>query len=156
MSENKNNRKIVLSHLTLPLQANGAGNVHGGEIMKMMDNAAGTVAIKYSKGNVVTARVDELMFLKPVMINSLVICTAEIVYVGNTSMEVLVTVETEDLRTDQGPEVALTAYFTMVAMDENGHPRKLPKFDPETEEEWQHYKEAQERRANYQARLKCK
>lgn len=156
MTENKNNRIIVLSHLTQPLQANGAGNVHGGEIMKMMDNAAGTVAIKYSKGNVVTARVDELMFLKPVMINSLVMCTAEIVYVGSTSMEVLVTVETDDIKTDNGPDVALTAYFTMVAMDENGHPRKIPKFNPETDVEWKHYKEAEERRETYQARLKCR
>lgn len=153
MTQNQNKRKIVLSHLTQPLQANGAGNVHGGEIMKMMDNAAGTVAMKYSKGDVVTARVDELMFHKPVMIDAFVSCTAEIVFVGNTSLEVLVTVEAEDLTSDSGPEIALTAFFTMVAMDENRHPKKIPPFTPETEEEWNRYRQAEKRRETYRRRL---
>lgn len=151
-----NRRKIILSQLMLPNQANGSGNVHGGEIMKMMDNAAGTVAMKYSKGDVVTARVDELMFHKPVMIDAFVSCTAEIVFVGNTSMEVLVTVETDDLTTDDGPEVALTAFFTMVALDDNRQPRKIPSYTPETEEEWNHYRQAEERREIYRKRLQSR
>ena len=151
-----NRRRIVLSQLMLPNQANGSGNVHGGEIMKMMDNAAGTVAMKYSKGDVVTARVDELMFHKPVMIDAFVSCTAEIVFVGNTSMEVLVTVETDDLTTDDGPEIALTAFFTMVALDDNRQPRKIPSYTPDTEEEWNRYRQAEERRELYRKRLQSR
>ena len=88
--------KIVMSQVMLPHQANVAGNVHGGEIMKFMDMAAAAVAMKFSKGNCVTARVDELLFHLPIFVGALVTCTASLVYVGRTSMEVLVRVESED------------------------------------------------------------
>ena len=74
--------KIVMSQVMLPHQANVAGNVHGGEIMKFMDMAAGAAAMKFSKGNCVTARVDELQFHLPIFVGALVTCTASIVYVG--------------------------------------------------------------------------
>ncbi len=148
------NREVSICQIMLPSQANMAGNVHGGEIMKMMDTAAGAVAIKYARCNVVTARVDELQFLKPVLLGSMVTCTATIVYVGNTTVEVVVTTEVEDLESDIGPEVALTAYFTMVALDKSGKPRKLTPFIPETETEKQLYADAEERRATYKKKLK--
>ena len=85
--------KIVMSQVMLPHQANVAGNVHGGEIMKFMDMAAAAVAMKFSKGNCVTARVDELLFHLPIFVGALVTCTASLEYVGRTSMEVLVRVE---------------------------------------------------------------
>ena len=81
--------KVVTSQVMMPHHANPAGNVHGGEIMKVMDNAAYAVALKYAKGNCVTARVDELEFHLPIFVGALVTCTASIVYVGRTSMEVL-------------------------------------------------------------------
>ena len=96
--------KIVMSQVMLPHQANVAGNVHGGEIMKFMDMAAAAVAMKFSKGNCVTARVDELLFHLPIFVGALVTCTASLVYVGRTSMEVLVRVESEDLESHSGPE----------------------------------------------------
>ena len=100
--------KIVMSQVMLPHQANVAGNVHGGEIMKFMDMAAAAVAMKFSKGNCVTARVDELLFHLPIFVGALVTCTASLVYVGRTSMEVLVRVESEDLESHSGPEKALS------------------------------------------------
>jgi acyl-CoA hydrolase len=150
----KSNREITICQIMLPSQANMAGNVHGGEIMKMMDNAAGAVAIKYARCNVVTARVDELQFLRPVLLGSMVTCTATIVYVGNTTMEVVVCTEVEDLESDIGPEIALTAYFTMVALDKSGKPRKLKPFEPITDEDKLLYADAIERRAIYKKRLK--
>ena len=147
-------REIRISQIMLPSQANNAGNVHGGEIMKMMDSAAGAVCHKYAKCNVVTARVDELQFIRPVLLGSMVICIARIVYVGNTTMEVIVTTEVEDLESDCDPEIALSGFFTMVALDKIGKPKKLKGFEPETEEEQILYDDAKQRREDYKKRLK--
>ncbi len=128
--------KIVTSQVMMPHHANPAGNVHGGEIMKVMDNAAYAIALKYAKGNCVTARVDELEFHLPIFVGALVTCTASIVYVGRTSMEVLVTVDAEELDGNGGPQRALSAYFSMVRMGKNGRPQEIGRpYIPETEEE---------------------
>lgn len=100
----------ILAQLVLPMQANPAGNVHGGEIMKMMDSAAGVAAQKHAHTNVVTARVDELNFKKPVLVGELVTCKAQVIYAGCSSMEVFVTVESEDLITGN-KQIALTAFL---------------------------------------------
>ena len=103
-----------------------SGNVHGGELMKMMDSTAYAAARKYCHANVVTARVDELEFHTPILIGDLVTCTAEVIYVGRSSMEVAVNVEVEVLEAEQEPQHALSAYFTMVALDRNGRPMAVP------------------------------
>lgn len=130
------NHKIVISEVMMPSHANPNGNVHGGEIMKMMDSAAYAVARRYARSNVVTARVDELEFHQPILIGDLVTCTAEIAFVGHSSMEVAVTVEVEELEQDtEGPQRALSAYFTMVALDRNSRPKNVPPLLLLTEEE---------------------
>ena len=112
-----------------------------------MDMAAAAVAMKFSKGNCVTARVDELLFHLPIFVGALVTCTASLVYVGRTSMEVLVRVESEDLESHSGPEKALSANFTMVCMGKNGRPQAIGReYVPETELEKKLWKEAEERR----------
>ena len=95
--------QVVMSQVMLPHQANVAGNVHGGEIMKFMDMAAGACAMKYARSNCVTARVDELVFHIPIFVGALVTCTANIAYVGNTSMDVYVEVYSEDMESGNGP-----------------------------------------------------
>lgn len=147
-----NNNQIIMSQVMLPHQANVAGNVHGGEIMKFMDTAAGAVAIKYSKSNCVTARVDELEFHLPIFVGALVTCTAKVVYVGRTSMEIFVNVEVEDLESNNGPQRALSAYFTMVAMGRNGRPQVVPPYSPETEEEIKEFEAAKVRIEQYKIR----
>lgn len=146
--------KIIMSQVMLPHQANVAGNVHGGEIMKFMDTAAGAVAMKYSKSNCVTARVDELEFHLPILVGALVTCTATIVYTGTTSMEVFVHVESEDLESDRGAQKALSAYFTMVAMGRTGRPQTVTPYKPETEEEIKLYDQAKARIEQYRSRNK--
>lgn len=146
--------EITMAATMQPFQANVAGNVHGGEIMKFMDNVAGAAAIQYTKSNVVTARVDELQFIKPIHVGGFVTCTGKIVYVGNTSLEVLVTVDVENLITHDEKQRALTAYFTMVALDENGNPAPIPAAFPETEKEIELYEEVEERRKAYRNRKK--
>lgn len=138
--------QIIMSQVMLPHQANVAGNVHGGEIMKFMDTAAGAVAMRYAKANCVTARVDELEFHLPIFVGALVTCTASIIYVGRTSMEVFVNVEAEDLESNSGPQKALSANFTMVCMGKNGRPQNVPEYTPQTEDELRLYKEAKKRK----------
>ena len=118
--------KIVISQVMMPSQTNPNGNVHGGEIMKMMDSTAYAAARKYARANVVTARVDELEFHLPILIGDLVTCTAEIVFVGHSSMEIAVNVDVEDLDQEGKPQRALSAYFTMVALDRNSRPKSVP------------------------------
>lgn len=134
--------QVVMSQVMYPHQANIAGNVHGGEIMKFMDTAAAAAAVKYARCNCVTARVDELIFHLPIFVGALVTCTATVVYVGNTSMDVYVRVDSEDLESSNGPEKALCAHFTMVAMGKNGKAQKVPPYVPETEDEKAVYEEA--------------
>ncbi|HWQ77851.1 MAG TPA: acyl-CoA thioesterase [Anaerovoracaceae bacterium] len=138
--------KLTMSQMMLPSQANVAGNVHGGEIMKLMDTAAGAIARKYARGNVVTARVDELQFHLPIFVGALVTLTATVAYVGRTSMEVIVNVDVEDLESDSEPRRALSAYFTMVALDKGGRPREVPPLQLETDEEKLLYEEIKRRR----------
>ena len=126
--------KIVISQVMMPSQTNPNGNVHGGEIMKMMDSTAYAASRKYARANVVTARVDELEFHLPILIGDLVTCTAEIVFVGHSSMEVAVNVDVEDLDQDGRPQRALTAYFTMVALDRNSRPKAVPPLILDTDE----------------------
>lgn len=133
--------QVVMSQLMLPQHANPAGNVHGGEIMKFMDNAAFAAAMKYARCNCVTARVDEIIFHLPIFVGALVTCVATVGYVGTTSMDVYVEVYSEDMESRNGPEKALCAHFTMVAMGKNGKAQKVPPYTPETEDEKTLYEE---------------
>ncbi len=137
--------KICIGNLMEPHQANVSGNVHGGEIMKLMDNTAGIVAHRHARSNTVTARVDGLEFIKPIHIGNLVTFEGRLTYVGRSSMEVLVKVYVEDLEVENSQKLALTGYFTMVALDENGRPKEVPRLQPETPEEEKLLSEGEER-----------
>lgn len=145
-----NHSALIMSQLMLPEQANPAGFIHGGELMKMMDNAAGVTAARHCHTNVVTARVSEINFLKPVKVGSLVIVNTRITFVHRSSMEVLVEVETEDIAEEQRVR-ALTAYYTMVSVDDQGRSLEVPPLVVYTEEEDRLFKEGLER---YEARKK--
>lgn len=127
--------RTVMSRIMLPSEANPAGNVHGGEIMKFMDTTAFVAAVKHCRTNVVTARVDELEFYLPILVGQLVTCRARLVFVGKSSMEVAVQVQVEDLKIDKPPKTALTAYFTMVALDDNCNPCRVPRLELRSPEE---------------------
>ena len=91
--------RVEMAQVMFPPDANQAGNIHGGSIMKLIDTAAGIVAMRHCRTNVVTASMDRLDFYEPVFVGELVILRAAINYVGKTSMEVGVRVEAEDLMT---------------------------------------------------------
>ena len=146
--------KTTLAQICLPHQTNSSGNIHGGEMMKMMDSAAGVAAMKYSGTNVVTARVDELCFKHSVHIGELVTCCANVVYAGKSSMETFVTVEAEN-PLDGTRKIALTAFFTMVALDENGVPHPVPSMkEPKDYFEKKLYEEGMKRYLKYKKRKK--
>jgi acyl-CoA hydrolase len=144
--------RSVMSQVVLPSQANPAGNVHGGEIMKMMDTAAYVAAARHAHTNIVTARVDELMFHTPIYVGALVTCWAELVFTGRTSMEVAVKVEAEYLQEEKPPEIALTALFTMVALDDKGVPCPVPPLILSTPEEEQRFREGEKRYRLYKSK----
>ena len=125
--------------------ANLAGNVHGGTIMKLIDNTGGIVASRHAGCLVVTASIDRLDFHSPVYIGDLLRLKASVNYVGTTSMEVGVRVEAENFITGEVRHTA-SAYLTFVALDEKGNPKKVPPLLPESEDEKRRYQEAGIRR----------
>ena len=117
------------------IDANAHGNVHGGVIMRMVDEAAAIVAIKHCQSpNVVTARVERFDFLAPAFIGDVVSVNCEMRYVGRTSMEVGVEVTAEDLITGEVRRIA-SSYVIYVAVDENRKPTPVPPLVPADEEE---------------------
>lgn len=143
--------RSILSQVMLPSQANPAGTVHGGEIMKMMDTCAGVAAMRHCKSNAVTARVNELEFYKSIYVGQLVICEACLVFTGNTSMEIKVTVKVEDLTSETPQMVALTALFTFVALDDERRPCKVPQLLPENDCEREEFEAGRLRHEAYKA-----
>jgi uncharacterized protein (TIGR00369 family) len=136
---------IIMSQLMNPEDTNLAGNVHGGVIMKLIDNAAGCVAARHSRSNVVTASIDRLDFYNPVFMGDLVTVKASLNFVGKTSMELGVRVEAESLITGYIRHTA-SAYLTFVALDGDGRPLQLPPLIAETDEEKRRIQEAENRR----------
>jgi uncharacterized protein (TIGR00369 family) len=143
--------RVEVAQLMMPSDANPAGNVHGGQLMKMIDDAAGVVAIRHGRGNMVTAGIDRLDFHAPVYVGNLVILKASVNYVGKTSMEIGVRVEAEDLKAATVRHTA-SAYLTFVALDEEGRPRTLPPLILESDEDRRRCEAAQRRRKE---RLGC-
>ena len=110
---------VILSHVMQPQDANPAGNIHGGVIMKLIDNAAGVVALRHARSNAVTASIDRLDFHYPVYVGDLVTLTASLNMTGRTSMEIGVRVESENMISGKTHHTA-SAYLTFVALNENG------------------------------------
>lgn len=125
----------TLSQVMLPGDANPAGTVHGGEIMKIMDTCGGVTAQRHARKTIVTVRVDELVFYQPIYVGELLICDARLVFTGRTSMEVEITVRVENLQSEEPVHTALKAFFTYVALDENRKPCAVPQLQTETDEQ---------------------
>jgi acyl-CoA hydrolase len=127
--------------------ANTAGHVHGGTIMRLCDEVAGIAAIRHSGRRVVTAGMDRMTFLDPVYVGQLVTVRATVNAAWRTSMEVGVRVESEHVATGETTHTS-TAYLTMVALDDEGRPTRIPPLEPETTDERRREQEAQLRRQN--------
>ena len=136
--------RIILSQLMHPEHANLLGNVHGGWIMKLVDEAGALTCMRHAQRKVVTVTIDSMDFRQPIRIGDLVILNAEVTYTGRTSMEVTVEVHAENPITGEQTHTN-TAYLVYVALDDSGRPTPVPPLLAETEEEKQKLAQAQER-----------
>lgn len=137
---------LVLAHLMQPADANFMGNIHGGVVMKLIDEAAGACAHRYSRTKVVTAAIDRIDFHFPVKVGNLVRLKANVNYTGTTSMEVGVRVEAEDLESGAVTHTN-SAYLVFVALDDDGRPIPVPPLTPQTEEQRAWHEAARRRRS---------
>jgi acyl-CoA hydrolase len=144
----------VISRVMMPPDANIAGNVFGGTILKMIDEISGIVATKHSRRNVVTASIEHMDFLYPVHIGNLVTLRARLNFVGRSSMEVGVEVYAENLNNG---DVNFTgkAIVNLVAIDENDRPVDVPKLILENEEDKKLFQEGYERWIQRKSRVKA-
>jgi acyl-CoA hydrolase len=136
---------LVLTHLMQPADANFMGNIHGGIIMKLIDDAAGACAYRFCRTKVVTAAIDRIDFHFPVQVGNLVRFMANVNYVGRTSVEVGVRVEAEDLASGAVTHTN-SAYLVFVALNDGGRPITVPVLEPTTDQQKTWFAQAQERR----------
>lgn len=139
----------VISHVMMPYHANPAGNVNGGVIMQLIDDAAFVIATRYTRTNVVTASIERIDFHRPVHVGDLLTLKGCLNLTHRSSMEIGVRVISEDMRTGEQRHIA-SAYLTFVAMDENLHPTPVNEYIPDTEVSKRRYAEARKRRQHRQ------
>lgn len=116
-----------------PEHLNGSERLFGGRLMEWIDEIAGLVGIRHAQSNVITASVDNLVFMRPVFQNDLVVLIGSVTYVGTTSMEIRVDTYVEELDGSRYP--VNRAYLTLVAIDHDGKPRKVPGLIIQNEEQ---------------------
>ena len=144
--------RSTLTRLMTVVDANLHGNIHGGVIMKLVDDVAGIVAARHSGGRAVTVAMDEMAFLVPVHVGDLVHASGQVNWAGRTSMEIGVRVEAE--RWDEVGERrhTNTAYLVYVGLDDEGKPREVPPVVVEDDKDRQRFREAEIRRETRLAR----
>lgn len=140
----KQNKSLYMTVLMTPDMANFSGVVHGGALLKLLDQVAYSCAARYSQSYVVTLFLDQVYFREPIHVGELVTFKANVNYVGRTSMEVGVKVIAENLKTQESRHTN-SCYFTMVAKDEHGNTQELPPLQINSEVEQKLYDAAKMR-----------
>ena len=140
-----NSPSLTMSVLMTPDKANFSGNVHGGTLLKYLDEVAYACASRYAGSYVVTLSVDQVTFRQPAHVGELVTFLASVNYTGRTSLEVGIKVITEDIHKKLVRHTN-SSFFTMVAVGEDGKTVEVPKFTPKTDTEIRRFANAQERR----------
>ncbi|MBE0684114.1 MAG: acyl-CoA thioesterase [Anaerolineales bacterium] len=136
--------RISLAQLMQPEHANNLGNVHGGWIMKLVDEAGALACMRHAQCKVVTVAIDSMTFRNPIRIGDLVTLNAEVSFTGRTSMETEVQVIAENPITGERTTTN-TAYLVYVALDDHGKPQAVPRLIPETEEQKERIEQAMAR-----------
>jgi len=139
------NHQLTMTVLMTPDMANFTGNVHGGTILKLLDQVAYACAARYAGRYVVTLSVDQVNFLQPIHVGELVTFLAAVNHTGTTSMEIGIKVVTEDIRS-KVVRHANSCFFTMVAMDDDRKPVAVPPLAPSTPDEVRRYEAAKLRK----------
>lgn len=136
----------TISHIMMPHHANPAGNVHGGVIMKFIDDAAFVIATRHARCNTVTASIERIDFHRPVHVGDLLHLKGSLNLTVKTSMEIGVRVEAENLRSGELRHIA-SAYLSFVALDTNHKPTPVPEYVPAGEDAARRRHEALDRRS---------
>jgi acyl-CoA hydrolase len=137
--------RTTMTQTVFPNDVNSNGTLYGGRLLNWIDTLGTIVAKRHSRNAVVTASIDSLIFLSPAKQKDIVMLEAWVNYVGRTSMEIEVRVESEDPFTAERAKNC-RAFITYVAMDEEGKPTEVPRLIPEAEEEKARFEAASERR----------
>jgi len=133
--------RAELTTLVMPHMQNVLGDLFGGHLLALIDQAAAVAAIRHAKGPAVTASFDRVDFRERIPVGALVTCVAQVEFVGNSSMDVAVEVYAENVASGQRRHTH-TARVVFVAIDEKGHPRRVPRLTPETPEERERHERA--------------
>lgn len=144
---------VIMHELILPNDTNNLDTVFGGKVMQYMDLCAAMSAYKFARTAVVTASVDRLDFLAPARVGDMLILKSSINYSHNSSMEVGVRIDAENVKTGQTRHTA-TAYLTFVSLDEDGKPLIVNNIIPETKDEERRFKEGEARHLQRIERIK--
>ncbi|MFX0594233.1 acyl-CoA thioesterase [Melissospora conviva] len=139
--------RVTLSRIMTAVDVNLYGTVHGGVLMKFIDDVAGAAAARHSGGTAVTAAIDEIVFSEPVRVGDLIHAHAQVNWTGKTSMEIGIKVVAERWDSaEQEPVRVATAYLVFVGVDLGGGAREVPPVLPETDEDRRRFREAEIRR----------
>ncbi|CAM3432520.1 acyl-CoA thioesterase [Paenibacillus lupini] len=144
--------RTVMTQIIFPLDTNHHETMFGGKVMEYMDKAAAIAAMRHARMQVVTASTDSIDFVAPIKVGEVIEVEAFVSWTNDSSMEVCVTVQSENLYTAQRT-TTVTAFFTFVALNDKGRPTKVPKVYPESEGEIHLFATAPER---YELRMKRK
>ena len=134
-----------ITTFVMPHMQNVRGDLFGGELMALVDQAAAVAAIRHAGGPAVTAAIERVDFRERIPVGALVTCQASVDYVGNSSMHISVEVYSEQVSTGEKRHTH-TAHVVFVAVDDQGKPRRVPRLVPETEEERARYARAEAHR----------
>lgn len=134
----KQQKKLFMTRLMTPEMANFSGKVHGGAILKLLDEAAFSCASRYCQTYVVTASLDQVVFKNPIIVGDLVTFKCHVNYVGRSSMEIGIKVEGEKIR-EKKKYHAISCYFTMISVDEDGKSQQVPRLNLDSETEQKLY-----------------
>ncbi|MFA6618572.1 MAG: acyl-CoA thioesterase [Candidatus Neomarinimicrobiota bacterium] len=145
----QNKSSLEMTMLMTPDKVNFSGKVHGGQMLKLMDEAAYACAARYAGCYVVTLAIEKVLFRKAINVGDLVTIYASVNYTGRTSMEIGIKVIAEDLKS-KTQRHSISCYFTMVAMGDKGKPVNVPKLIPESEEQKRRWNDALARRQKSQ------
>lgn len=146
--------RISLSQLMQPQYANLMGSVHGGWIMKLVDEAGGLSAVRHAQTQVVTVAIDQMSFHSPIRIGDLVTLESEVTFVGDSSIETRVRVIAEDPLSGEQTHTN-TAYVVYVALDSSGKPTRVPRLMAETEIEQRRMARGEKRQVERLARVRA-
>ncbi|MBA3344141.1 MAG: acyl-CoA thioesterase [Gemmatimonadales bacterium] len=135
----------TLTTFVMPHMQNVLGDLFGGELMALVDQAAAVAAIRHAGGPAVTASIDRVDFRERIRVGALVTCAATVDFVGNSSMDISVEVYAEQVSSGEKRHTH-TAHVVFVAIDAEGKPKRVPRLVPETEEERARYNRAEAHR----------